>query len=184
MTSKQIADRKDYLESMRSDLSLNENLMVITEMSKRVRRIEYIYKSLVSASINADNIPGINIYTRITKNKVVAAYLEDYFFFDTIKLSSTASDKILVAEANLFKFAKGIGITSTDSKAPTMMKKEFAKVEELILAGLSYSQVDYITTSVEEDKGTIKMYIRLHPSDTYKNDLKSVNFISHEKFFK
>ena len=116
MNKKEINARKVYLESLKSDLTLNDNAAVMSEMTQRAKQVEGILKALVSANINHDNIPGITIFTEIDKNLTVKKYLKDLFFFDTMKLTSNGTDKFLVAEANLFKFAKGENMSTKDKK--------------------------------------------------------------------
>ena len=76
MNKKEINDRKLYLETLRSDLTLNDNAAVMTEMTQRAKQVEGILKALVSANINHDNIPGIEIFTKIDKNLIVKKYLK------------------------------------------------------------------------------------------------------------
>ena len=65
MTKKEITDRKLYLDSLKSDLALNDNAAVVAEMAQRAKQIEGLLKALTSANINCDTTPGIQIFTRI-----------------------------------------------------------------------------------------------------------------------
>ena len=183
MTKKEINERKLYLETLRSDLSLNDNAAVMEEMSQRAKQIEGIIKALASANINCDNIPGIQIFTKIDKNLTVKKYLKDLFFFDTVKLTSKDTDKFLVAEANLFKFAKGENLSTKDEETYTLMKQEFGKVLDQINYCIEYYMIENIKVLDEIDKPTSRIYIRFLPSDSYLDYLKKIKFISHGKFF-
>ena len=183
MNKKEINDRKLYLETLRSDLTLNDNAAVMAEMTQRAKQVEGILKALVSANINHDNIPGIKIFTKIDKNLVVKKYLKDLFFFDTMKLTSDGTDKFLVAEANLFKFAKGENMSTKDDETYTLMKQEFDKVLDQINHCIEYYMIENIKVLDEIDKPTSRIYIRFLPSDSYLEYLKKIKFISHGKFF-
>ena len=60
MTKKEINDRKLYLETLKSDLALNDNAAVMAEMTQRAKQAEGILKALVSANINHDNIKSLS----------------------------------------------------------------------------------------------------------------------------
>ena len=183
MNKKEINDRKLYLETLRSDLTLNDNAAVMSEMTQRAKQVEGILKALVSANINHDNIPGITIFTEIDKNLTVKKYLKDLFFFDTMKLTSNGTDKFLVAEANLFKFAKGENMSTKDDETYTLMKQEFDKVLDQINHCIEFYMIENIKVLDEIDKPTSRIYIRFLPSDSYLDYLKKIKFISHGKFF-
>ena len=183
MTKKEITDRKLYLDSLKSDLALNDNAAVVAEMTQRAKQIEGLLKALTSANINCDTTPGIQIFTRIDKNLVVRKYLNDLFFFDAIKLKSNDTDRFIVAEANLGKFAKGVNLLSKDDETYKLMKLEFSKVLDQINSCTTYYQVDNIKVMDEYDKPISRIYIKLLPSDSYLDYLKKIKFISHGKFF-
>ena len=183
MTKKEIIDRKLYLDSLKSDLTLNDNAAVVAEMTQRAKQIEGLLKALTSANINCDTTPGIQIFTRIDKNLVVRKYLNDLFFFDAIKLKSNDTDRFIVAEANLGKFAKGVNLLSKDDETYKLMKLEFSKVLDQINSCTTYYQVDNIKVIDEYDKPISRIYIKLLPSDSYLDYLKKIKFISHGKFF-
>lgn len=184
MTKKEISDRKLYLNTLNSQLSLDDNQAVMREMSVRAKQIEGILKAITAANVNRDNIPGIDMYLNLEKNSVVKKYLKDLFFWDSIKLNSDGTDQVLVAKANLSKFAKGENLSSKDDETYNLFKLEFSKVLDQIDACTTYYQVDNIKIQIEIDKPISKIWIKLLPSDSYLEYLKSIKFISHDKFFK
>lgn len=177
MTKKEIADRHEYLNALKSSLSLEDNQSILIEMTARAKQIEGIVKSLSSANINRDNIPGIDIYLNINKSLVVKKYLSDLFFFDRLYLSTNESDKVLVAYGNIQKFASGTKLLVKDESTYTEFKSEFTKVHKFIDSALSYYNVNDIELIVEHDKPISKIWIRLLPSDKYLEYLKRIKFI-------
>lgn len=182
MTKTEIQSRKLYLDTLMSQLSLEDNAAVTSEMTARAKQVEGILKALVSANVNCDNIPGISIYTKLEKNLVIKKYLKDLFFFDTLKLSKTSEDRILVAEAKLNGFAKGEKLLSKDEETYSLMKLEFSKVLDQINNCLSYFQIEDIEVIVDYDKPISRIYIKLLPSDSYLDYLKKIKFIPIGKF--
>lgn len=182
MTKSEIQSRKLYLDTLMSQLSLEDNAAVTSEMTARAKQVEGILKALVSANVNCDNIPGISIYTKLEKNLVIKKYLKDLFFFDTLKLSKTPEDRILVAEAKINGFAKGEKILTKDEETYNLMKLEFSKVLDQINGCLSYFQVENIEVIVDYDKPISRIYIKLLPSDSYLDYLKQIKFIPIGKF--
>lgn len=183
MTKKEIQERKLYLDALKTQLSLEDNAAVTSEMTTRAKQIEGILKALVSANVNCDNIPGMEIYVHLEKNLVIKKYLKDLFFFDSIKLKSDGTDQILVATANLNKFAKGEELNTRNNETYTLMKQEFSKVLDQINSCLNYFQIENIKVIDEYDKPISKIWIKLLPSDSYLDYLKKIKFISHGKFF-
>lgn len=182
MTKKEIIDRKLYLETLKTQLSLDDNAAVTTEMTARAKQVEGILKALVSANVNRDNIPGIQMFVKLEKNQVIKNYLKDLFFFDTLKLKSNATDQFLVAEANLAKFAKGENLNSKDDETYNLMRLELSKAIDQINACIMYFQIENIKVIEEYDKPISRIWIKLLPSDNYLDYLKKIKFISHEKF--
>lgn len=183
MTKIEIQERKLYLDTLKTQLSLDDNQAVMTEMSARAKQVEGILKALVSANVNCDNIPGLDIYIRIEKNLVIKKYLKDLFFFDTIKLKSDGTDQILIATANLSKFAKGENLDPKSDETYLTMKLEFSKVIDQINNCLAYFQIQNVKVIEEYDKPISKVWLKLLPSDNYLDYLKKIKFISHGKFF-
>ena len=183
MTKKEIQERKLYLDALKTQLSLEDNAAVTSEMTTRAKQIEGILKALISANVNCDNIPGMEIYTHLEKNLIIKKYLKDLFFFDSIKLKSDGTDQILVATANLNKFAKGEELNTCNDETYTLMKQEFSKVLDQINSCLNYFQIENIKVIDEYDKPISKIWIKLLPSDSYLDYLKKNKFISHGKFF-
>ena len=139
MTKKEIQDRKLYLDTLKTQLLLEDNAAVTAEMTTRAKQIEGILKALVSANVNCDNIPGIDIYVHLEKNFVIKKYLKDLFFFDSIKLKNDGTDQFLVASANINKFAKGEELNTRNDETYNLMKQEFSKVLDQINACLENS---------------------------------------------
>lgn len=183
MTKKEIQERKLYLDALKTQLSLEDNAAVTSEMTTRAKQIEGILKALVSANVNCDNIPGMEIYVHLEKSLVIKKYLKDLFFFDSIKLKSYGTDQILVATANLNKFAKGEELNTRNDETYILMKQEFSKVLDQINSCLNYFQIENIKVIDEYDKPISKIWIKLLPSDNYLDYLKKIKFISHGKFF-
>lgn len=183
MTKKEIQDRKLYLDTLKTQLLLEDNAAVTVEMTTRAKQIEGILKALVSANVNCDNIPGIDIYVHLEKNFVIKKYLKDLFFFDSIKLKNDGTDQFLVAGANINKFAKGEELNTRNDETYNLMKQEFSKVLNQINACLNYFQIENIKVIDEYDKPISKIWIKLLPSDSYLDYLKKIKFISHGKFF-
>lgn len=184
MTKKEIGDRKLYLDTLKSQLSLDDNQAVTSEMTARAKQIEGILKVITAANVNRDNIPGIDIYLSIEKNPIVKKYLKDLFFWDSLKLKSDGTDQILVAQANLSRFAKGMNLNTKDDETHDLFKLEFSKVLDQINACTTYYQIENIKIQDEIDKPISRIWIKLLPSDSYLDYLKSIKFISHGRFFK
>ena len=77
MTKKEIQERKLYLDTLKTQLLLEDNAAVTSEMTARAKQIEGILKALISANVNCDNIPGMEIYVHLEKNLVIKKYLKD-----------------------------------------------------------------------------------------------------------
>lgn len=184
MTKKEISDRKLYLDTLKSQLSLDDNQAVMSEMTARAKQIEGILKAITAANVNRDNIPGIDMYLSLEKNSVVKKYLKDLFFWDSVKLKSDGTDQILVAQANLSRFAKGENLNPKDDETYNLFKLEFSKVLDQINACTTYYQIENIKIQDEIDKPISRIWIKLLPSDSYLDYLKSIKFISHGRFFK
>ena len=183
MTKKEIQERKLYLDTLKTQLLLEDNAAVTSEMTTRAKQIEGILKALISANVNCDNIPGMEIYVHLEKNLVIKKYLKDLFFFDAIKLKSDGTDQILVASANINKFAKGEELNTRNDETYILMKQEFSKVLDQINSCLNYYQIDNIKVIDEYDKPISKIWIKLIPSDNYLDYLNKIKFIPHGKFF-
>lgn len=184
MTKKEIADRKLYLDTLKTQLSLDDNQSVMTEMSMRAKQVEAILKALTSANINRDNIPGIDMYLNLEKNLVIKSYLKDLFFWDSIKLKSNGTDQILIAKGNYGHFAKLEGLDPRSDETYNLFSLEFSKVLDCINASLSYYQVENIDIIKDFDKPISKLWIKFLPSDEYLEYLDSIKFISHNRFLK
>lgn len=183
MTRNDIISRKEYLESLRKELSFNNDTRVANEMAYRAKQVEGILKALVSANINRDNIPGIQLYTKLEKNLTIKKYLNDIFFFDSEKLKCNGTDRILIADANLVKFASGENLNSKDKNTSLVFNNEFSKVIDFVNAAVNYYQIENINL-IEEDNSLVrKLWIKLLPSDKYLDLLDNISFRSHEKFF-
>lgn len=183
MTNKEIQSRKEYLQTLRARLSLEDNAAVAIEMTARAKQIEGLIKALNSANVNCDNIPGMEIYPKLDKSLVVKKYLKDLFFFDTLKLKKYATDQILVAKADLSKFAKGEDMDPRSNETYQSWTNEFSKVIDQVNACLNYYQIENINVVEEYDKPISKLWIQLVPSDYYLEYLKKIKFISFGKFF-
>lgn len=183
MTKKEIQSRNDYLQSLRAKLSLEDNAAVAIEMTARAKQIEGLIKALNSANVNCDNIPGMEIYPKLEKSLVVKKYLKDLFFFDTLKLKKDATDQILVAKADLGKFAKGEDMDARSNETYQSWANEFSKVIDQVNACLNYYQIENINVVEEYDKPVSKLWIQLVPSEYYLEYLKRIKFVSFGKFF-
>ena len=170
MTKKEIQERKLYLDTLKTQLLLEDNAAVTSEMTARAKQIEGILKALISANVNCDNIPGMEIYVHLEKNLV-------------IKKKSDGTDQILVASANINKFAKGEELNTRNNETYILMKQEFSKVLDQINSCLNYYQIDNIKVIDEYDKPISKIWIKLIPSDNYLDYLNKIKFIPYGKFF-
>ena len=182
MIKKEIQLRKLYLNTLKTQLLLEDNAAVTSEMTARAKQIEGIIKALGNANINCDNIPGLQIFFNLDKNLIVKKYLKDLFFFETNQLSKISSDEILIAEANLAKFSKGEKLNSKDSETYELMKNEFSKMYDQINNCLSYYQIEDIKLIRSDDKPISRMALKLLPSYNYLQYLKKIKFISNNKF--
>lgn len=183
MTKKEIQSRNNYLQSLRAKLSLEDNAAVAIEMTARAKQIEGLIKALNSANVNCDNIPGMEIYPKLEKSLVVKKYLKDLFFFDTLKLKKDATDRILVAKADLGKFAKGENMDARSNETYQSWNNEFSKVIDQVNACMNYYQIENINVVEELDKPISKLWIQLVPSEYYLEYLKKIKFVSFGKFF-
>lgn len=184
MTKKEIADRKLYLDTLKTQLSLDDNQAVITEMSARAKQIEAIIKALAAANINRDNIPGIDMFLKANKNPVIKRYLSDLFFFDLVGVQESITDKFIVAQGNIQSFARGSKRLVKDQETKDLFRIEFKHVADYIDAALSYYQVNDIEIIVEHDIPISKVWIRLYPSEAYQEYLQKIKFIPLKKFLK
>lgn len=184
MTKKEITDRKLYLDTLKTQLSLEDNQAVITEMQYRAKQIEAILKSLSSANINRDNIPGMDMFLKLEKSPIIKKYLSDLFFFDLVELQSFISDKFIVAQGNIQNFAKGTKLLVKDNETKDLFKLEFKHIVDYIDAALSYYQVNDIELIVDYDIPISRAWIKLYPSDNYQRYLQKIKFIPLKRFFK
>lgn len=183
MTKKEISDRKLYLSTLRSQLSLDQNQLVSNEMAYRSKHLEGIIKALRSADINKDTIKGIDVFINADKSLVGKKYVEDLFFWESSKLDNSGSDMILIAKANLQVYAKGMNLSTKDPDTYKSMKLEFSKVIDQINSCLTYYQIDNVKIIDEYNSPICKAWIKLFPTDTYLDYLKEIKFIPHGKFF-
>ena len=178
MKKSEINERKVYLQSLRTDLSLNDNAAVSNEMNARAKHIEAIRKALISANVNIENVPGISIFPNINKSKIGSKYLHDLFYFETIKDDS----KAIITKGDFNIFCRSKNISTKDKDSWDKFKLEFSKVVDQINACIAYFNIENIEVEVEYDAPNCKVYIKLLPSEDYKEYLKKIKFVSLDKF--